>query len=284
MTQWIIYRHTSVRSGKSYIGLTSKSMEVRWQHHCHLARTGSTYHFHRAINLYGEENWTHEVIACNIDTLEEAKQLEKFFIKQYDTFENGYNMTYGGEASANKGKALKRTEVYEWVHSIHGRRSCTIVELKTEFPYLVYSGLSSVADPNSNNTIYLGWQLFKEGEEIRTGYTEPVTVVYNRNGEHVEMTATEFCAYTLIPRPQVLKLFRGYSRTCNGWALSIENLQGPGTKQVYATREGELICTYRSLAICALHIGVSNKKISNNMVKYGKFVHNNITYSYIYEE
>ena len=280
MKQWLIYMHTSERSGKSYVGLTSKSIETRWQHHCHLARTGSEYHFHRAIRLYGENNWIHEVIACNIDTIEEAQQLEKFFIKQHNTFENGYNMTYGGETSANKGKALKRTEVYEWVHADYGRRSCTIVDLKTEFPYLVHSALAAVVNANSNNSIYLGWQLFVEGEIIKVGYVENKCTLYSRYGERVDMTATEFSNYTSIPRPQVLKLFRGYSKVCNGWALSVSNLQPIGAKQVYALKNGQLLCVYDSLALCSLHLGVSNKKISSNIIKYGKFIHNNVTYSY----
>lgn len=37
MKQWIIYKHTSMRSGKSYIGVTSRTMEARWKEHCNLA-------------------------------------------------------------------------------------------------------------------------------------------------------------------------------------------------------------------------------------------------------
>lgn len=280
MKQWLIYKHTSERSGKSYIGLTSKSLETRWQHHCHLARTGSDYHFHRAIRMYGEDNWLHEIVANNIDTLEEAQALEKFFIKQYDTFENGYNMTHGGETSSNKGKALKRKEIYEWVHAEHGRRSCTIVELKTEFPYLVHSALSAVVDPNSNNTLYLGWQIFVEGNDIKIGYTENKKTLYSKSGEAVEMTASEFSDYTGIPRPQVLKLFRGYSNCCNGWALSPQNLYPSASKKVYASKDGQVLCEYPSLAACANHLNISNKKLSKKMVKYGDFVYKGVCYSY----
>lgn len=95
MKTWLVYKHTSMRSGKSYIGITSRSMEVRWREHV-TASAHTCYHFHNAIQLYGSENWLHEILHTDIDTLEEAKVLEKVYIKKYDTFENGYNSTVGG--------------------------------------------------------------------------------------------------------------------------------------------------------------------------------------------
>ena len=84
-----------MRSGKSYIGITSRSMEVRWKEHVSVSSfTG--YHFHNAIQLYSGDNWIHEVLHKDIDTLSEAEVLEKVYIKKYDTFENGYNSTLGG--------------------------------------------------------------------------------------------------------------------------------------------------------------------------------------------
>lgn len=95
MKTWLVYKHTSMRSGKAYVGITSRSMEVRWKEH--VVASGSTgYHFHNAIQLYGSENWEHEVLHSDIDTKEEAEALEKYCIKKYDTFENGYNSTLGG--------------------------------------------------------------------------------------------------------------------------------------------------------------------------------------------
>ena len=63
MKQWLIYKHTSIKSGKSYIGLTLKTMEVRWRQHVTSAKLcKDNYHFQRAIVLYGEDNWVHEVV------------------------------------------------------------------------------------------------------------------------------------------------------------------------------------------------------------------------------
>ena len=91
-----MYKHTSERSGKSYIGITSRTMEERWKEHCSDAKNRPVTHFHRAISLYGTDNWLHEVVVSDIDTIEEACALEMYYIKALDTFENGYNSNYGG--------------------------------------------------------------------------------------------------------------------------------------------------------------------------------------------
>ena len=94
--KWTIYKHTSP-SGKSYIGLTSKDPEKRWL-------DGAGYNpktkFGKAISKYGWENFSHEILEENIDNLKEAQEREKFWIKQLDTFKNGYNSTEGGDMVA----------------------------------------------------------------------------------------------------------------------------------------------------------------------------------------
>jgi len=99
MDKWLIYRHTSTTSGKSYIGLTKCTMEKRWSQHASDAKCGSTLYFHNAIRLYGRGDWIHDVLHDNINSLDEATQLEIYYIKKYNTFENGYNLTIGGEGN-----------------------------------------------------------------------------------------------------------------------------------------------------------------------------------------
>lgn len=89
-----VYMHTSP-SNKVYIGITKQKPEYRW-------RKGKKYtenkHFTRAIEKYGWDNFTHEILFDNL-TKEEAKLMEKFYIAIYDsTNQNkGYNITLGGD-------------------------------------------------------------------------------------------------------------------------------------------------------------------------------------------
>lgn len=94
---YCVYKHTSP-SGKVYIGITGRKPEHRWNN-------GNGYyqnkHFKSAIDLYGWENFTHEIIADGL-TKEEACQLEKNLISAYksNNKEFGYNKSIGGENPA----------------------------------------------------------------------------------------------------------------------------------------------------------------------------------------
>lgn len=94
--EWYIYKHTSP-SGKSYIGMTSKQPEDRWQ-----KGNGYAEHtkFGKAILKYGWDNFSHEILEKNIQTLEEAKVREQYYIALFDSYRNGYNSTLGGDCIA----------------------------------------------------------------------------------------------------------------------------------------------------------------------------------------
>ena len=100
-----IYKHTNEINGKSYIGLTVKSLEKRWAEHCRAAFNDSKFLFHRAIRKYGENSWKHEVLAVTA-TFEEAKTIERQMIAAFGTRGGGYNMTDGGDGF----RGLNRTD------------------------------------------------------------------------------------------------------------------------------------------------------------------------------
>jgi len=98
--RWTIYCHTHVESGRRYIGLTSKTMERRWQKHVYAAlrfSNGGRWHFPNAIRKYGKEAFSHEVLAMSW-YLEGANATEEALIEQYDTRnpEFGFNFMKGG--------------------------------------------------------------------------------------------------------------------------------------------------------------------------------------------
>jgi len=96
MKTYIIYKHTSKTSSKSYIGVSKHTIEYRFNEHCKDARHGSTNHFHKAIRKYGEDDFISDVLGNHL-TEEVAFNDEILYIKEHDTFKNGYNMTEGGD-------------------------------------------------------------------------------------------------------------------------------------------------------------------------------------------
>ena len=85
---WYVYKHTNLINNKSYIGITSQKPEYRWgyQGHNYLQQKK----FYSAIQKYGWDNFSHEIILQNL-TKEEALKKEAELIQQYNCILNGYN-------------------------------------------------------------------------------------------------------------------------------------------------------------------------------------------------
>jgi len=93
--KWTVYIHTSP-SGKYYVGITSQKPKDRWN-------KGSGYNgqiFNRAINKYGWDNISHEIIASRL-TESEAKYFEVALIRELKSNKSqfGYNATMGGQGT-----------------------------------------------------------------------------------------------------------------------------------------------------------------------------------------
>ena len=100
MRTWKIYKHTNLLNGKAYIGQTSAANpKSRWAGGSGYSRKNPI--FYNAIQKYGWENFSHEILVDNIPTLEEANRLEIELIAKYHTYIKdpecwGYNTTPGG--------------------------------------------------------------------------------------------------------------------------------------------------------------------------------------------
>ena len=88
----LVYIHTCSINGKSYVGQTTKSMKERWKEHLFEKRPNK---FHNALKKYNEKYWKHKILAF-ADSKEDLDALEDYFIKKYNTIENGYNSKEGG--------------------------------------------------------------------------------------------------------------------------------------------------------------------------------------------
>lgn len=84
-------------NGKKYVGITSKRFKDRLYQHCSLASNEKDRGYNskkaRAIRKYKE--FKGEVLFEGNSNELGIKEIE--FIKEYDTYNNGYNSTFGGE-------------------------------------------------------------------------------------------------------------------------------------------------------------------------------------------
>lgn len=101
-----IYKITNTINGKSYIGQTIQNVKERFYQHCatKCSRAVSNMAIHRAIKKYGKSNFTVEVIE-EIDSAN-LNDRERYWIKYYNSYNNGYNSTKGGQEGCKPFKDL----------------------------------------------------------------------------------------------------------------------------------------------------------------------------------
>ena len=96
-----IYLIRNLLNDKCYIGW-SVNPEKRWGKHINISK-GITktppFYIHRAINKYGKENFQFSVIYSSEDVDHIKNEMEPYFISLFDSKENGYNLTEGGDGT-----------------------------------------------------------------------------------------------------------------------------------------------------------------------------------------
>lgn len=88
----IIYKITNFVNGKSYIGQTWQNLQKRFNDH--INKKSHCVKLSNAINKYGKNNFgIVDIIYC--DNQQEMNFLENFYIIQFDTIKNDYNLREG---------------------------------------------------------------------------------------------------------------------------------------------------------------------------------------------
>ena len=88
-----IYKITNIQNNKVYIGQTIRPIEQRFKRHLSDALNNILdTHFARAIRKYGKENFIIEQID-EAQTQDELNQKEQYWIKYYNSVNEGYNET-----------------------------------------------------------------------------------------------------------------------------------------------------------------------------------------------
>ena len=92
---YTVYVH-ECPNGKRYVGITIQKPNDRW-------KNGVGYrnnrHFFNAILKYGWDNITHTILHEGLSRAE-ACELEQKYIREFDSINNGYNHSIGGNASS----------------------------------------------------------------------------------------------------------------------------------------------------------------------------------------
>lgn len=151
-----IYKITNDINDKLYIGLTFKEDPFdRWKKHLSDYKYMTKYShrpLYQAMLEYGVDKFHFEIIEEQPDT-EKLKEKQKYYIKLYNTFENGYNATIGGDGSVKEISKEEEEEIislYEKGESISNlavlfhHRSDIISNLLKKNNFTIESGAKKV--------------------------------------------------------------------------------------------------------------------------------------------
>ena len=92
-----IYLITNKINNKKYVGKTTTTIEKRWLEHIADSKKEKCEirPLYRALRKYGIDNFfIKEIEKCDIKNLSKREQ---YWIQYYNTYENGYNATLGGD-------------------------------------------------------------------------------------------------------------------------------------------------------------------------------------------
>lgn len=143
-----IYIIKNTINDKVYIGQTLFDVETRWKQHLQEAKKHTNRHLYNAINYYGEDKFYYEILVKDVED-KDLNDLEKHYIKLYDSFNSGYNMTIGGEGGSIYDINVK--QVYElWKDGLSPKQIAEELKCSIE---AIYSRLKTYPDYDPLRTV-----------------------------------------------------------------------------------------------------------------------------------
>ena len=219
-----IYKIENKVNGKLYIGL-SINIKERWIAHKVQLRKNIHYnsHLQASWNKYGEDSFIFSILEhCEVDKLSNR---EKYYIDLYDTYNNGYNMTPGGENGTtgiyNGNHNKTKYTFYNFDGRIESNTTLMDFCIKYNYDYRnchIYSVAAGTRD------IFDGWVTDKNVlEQSRRGAKY---IFYNIDGRITEyLTQSQFnIMYELNSDSAISALILGKVKQFKGWFKSEDDI------------------------------------------------------------
>lgn len=217
-----IYKITNVLNQQCYIG-QSVDIEARWSKHLSTYRLKSApdYKIYRAMNKYGIENFTFEVIElCDSSLLNER---EMYWIKHFDSFNNGYNMTLGGSACLGINDKI----VYQYDLQGNFIQEYSSAHEASRDTGISYSNICKVCRGERHTAGNFGWSYNKVNKlpiKLMVPHSTPV-IQYDKNGNYIKeySCAKEAYKITGISDTTIGNVCKGKGKTAGGYVWKYKN-------------------------------------------------------------
>lgn len=239
MNNWLVYCYTG-KNNKKYVGITGRTIAARAGNNG-INYVHDNYAFGNAILKHGFDFFTVETLETNL-TFEEACEKEKYYIQLYDSYNNGYNCTLGGDG-------VPRAD-YELISTLWDNGS-NINEIKVATGY----GERAIHNALSQKGISGSERIKRSAGQY---HSYPV-YQYTLQGEYIQgfNSIAEAQQKTGVPNSNITKVVNG-TRNCAGgfiWSKSKQDKIEPPKKKkgnkktVYQYNlQNELVAQYESTA------------------------------------
>lgn len=250
---YVIYKATNKINGKNYIGFTGN---IAGRKAGHKSGKGSCRKFSNAIKKYGWENFEWSIIFRHENREFVRLIAEPFFIWYFDSIENGYNLTFGGEGTFG----LKKTDAERKKLADRARRAFTGKRWYT-------NGFSDVFAENPPSD---KWRIGRTNQKPTNKGTK---LYHNSRGEFRFFSSPPESGWTLGGPPMDDKRKMLMSESRKGKKHSEERCQearqnfrefGPSRTFEVITPEG----TFSSCKEAARHFGISPATFSYRLKMY----------------
>lgn len=109
MIIYSIYKLVNTQTGKTYIGFT-QNFQKRMREHLVDSKRKNTL-LYKAIRKNGWDNFHKEIIYQSLDLNYCKNVMENYFINEHDSYNNGYNLTLGGEGNTGPHSETSRIKM-----------------------------------------------------------------------------------------------------------------------------------------------------------------------------
>lgn len=120
----LIYKITNLVNDKVYIGKTIRTLDERKREHLKDYKIEDTK-LYRAMRKYGVDNFVFSIVEDDIPN-EQTGYCERKYIKEYNSYYEGYNSTFGGEGESSIDEDIIIKLFLEG-------NNCTTIEKKTNY-------------------------------------------------------------------------------------------------------------------------------------------------------
>jgi hypothetical protein len=266
-----IYKITNTVNGKIYIGQTIHTTEWRWNTHLLAAynnRMGDhNVLFHRAIRKYGIDAFVvEELEKCDNAMLSEREQ---YWIKKYNSYKEGYNLTIGGEGTTKyeDSDILKYWDmgygtsyISKFLGCSRGTARLRLISMGVPSDEIKKRGCLTISESNRKRV----YQYDTNGKFVKSFYS------VREASKEVKCNPSN-----------ISEAAQGNIRSAGGYFWSYEKKEKIDIvppKKGYSilgkySHDGELVEIYLSLTAAQKNTGISRKKLSM-LAEHGDFYKN----------